>query len=72
MPSIICWFDFSLICDLCDFVTDTDVIPGRKTDHSAISFAFGKTEPVNGLGIWGINDSLLDDEQCLYLESLMS
>ena len=54
--------------NLCDFVTDTNIIPAIKTDHAAIILTLGGIGEVRGPGMWKMNVSILDDEQ--YLDSL--
>ena len=49
--------------NLCDFVTYTDIIPAIKTDHAVISLPLGDIGEINGLAMWKMNVSILDDEQ---------
>ena len=67
-PTILCRLDFWLISNnLCDFVTDTNIIPAIKTDHAAITLTLGGIGEVRGSGMWKMNVSILDDGQ--YLDS---
>ena len=66
-PRIFCRLDYWLISNnLSDFVGSTEIVSAVQTDHDAISLEFGKLESeLKGPGIWKMNCSLLDDEECV-------
>ena len=65
-PPVFRRLDYWLISNnLSDFVELTEIIPGVRTDHDAISLELGKLEnELKGPGNWKMNCSLLDDEEC--------
>ncbi|KAL9967304.1 hypothetical protein ACROYT_G025504 [Oculina patagonica] len=61
-PEISCRLDFFLIsCGLYGKVTNSDITPGYKTDHSMITLSLGVTENPRGPGLWKLNTSFLGD-----------
>ena len=63
-PLIFSRLDYWLISNfLSDCVTNVDIIPAIKTDHSAILIEFQSTDDMaRGPGIWKLNCSLLSDD----------
>lgn len=60
--------DFFLVTDmLLAFVTDTKIIPGYRTDHSAIVLEFSFQNNDRGKGYWKFNNSLLKDKNYIAL-----
>ena len=54
--------DYFLISeDLFSLIKDTDIKPGYRTDHSAISFTFSVSLAKRGRGYWKFNAQLLHD-----------
>lgn len=61
--------DFFLIHEsIFQYVTDSDIIPGYRTDHSAIILKFKFQENERGKGYWKFNNSLLKDKT--YIEEI--
>ena len=62
-PLIQCRLDYFLIShNLVDNVTRTEISPGIRTDHSAISLVISlHKDPVKGHGHWKFNNSYLND-----------
>ena len=60
--------DFFLILDdILNFVSDTNIIPGYRTDHSAITLNLNFSPHSRGKGYWKFNNSLLHDKNCVKL-----
>lgn len=61
-PNIHCRLDFFLVSQstLCN-VTDADIVPGFKTDHSMITLILALHVNPSGKGFWKLNTSLLED-----------
>ena len=58
--------DFFIIHEsLFQYVTNTDIIPGYRTDHSAIILKLKFQNNERGKGYWKFNNSLLKDSQCI-------
>ncbi|XP_071176505.1 uncharacterized protein [Mytilus edulis] len=56
------WLDFFLVTeDLFSLMKNTNIIPGYKTDHSAITFTFSASLAKWGKGYWKFNSQLLRD-----------
>jgi len=56
--------DFFLVSeDIHNLVVKADIIPGYRTDHSAITLSMNLTEKQKGSGYWKMNNSLLRDKQ---------
>ena len=54
--------DFFLVTeDLFSLMKNTSIIPGYKTDHSAITFTFSASLAKRGKGYWKFNSQLLRD-----------
>lgn len=54
--------DFFLVTeDLFSLMKNTNIIPGYKTDHSAITFTFSASLAKRGKGYWKFNSQLLRD-----------
>ena len=61
-PEIHCRLDFFLISQgLCSHVTQADIIPGYRTDHSVITFSLTLKSNPRGPGFWKLNTSLLTE-----------
>ena len=61
-PDISRRLDFFLIGrGLYGKVTNSDILPGYKTDQSMITFSLGVTENPRGPGLWKLNTSFLTD-----------
>ena len=62
-PRVHCRLDFFLISSpLMDFVSKSDILPSVLSDHSPILTCIKYLdEPVNGVGHWKLNTSLLED-----------
>ena len=69
-PLIQCRLDYFLISNnLFEYVANTDIIPGLRTDHSAIIIDIQlQKNPVRGPGHWKFNNSYLEDE--VYINSM--
>ena len=67
-PNIQCRLDFFLISSsLCTDISETDILPGYKTDHSLVTLAIDlHTNPI-GLGFWKLNTLLLYDHEFVEL-----
>ena len=63
-PMVFCRLDYWLISNkLYDSVTETDIIPAIKTDHSAILLEFcNNVNDIKGPSYWKMNCSLLEDD----------
>ena len=63
-PLVQCRLDYWLISDsLFDSVTDTDIVPSIRSDHSGITLKFRSIAPVhNKPGFWKFNSSLLNEK----------
>ncbi len=60
--------DYFLISDsLKEFVTNTDILPGYKTDHSLITLELTFSEQERGRGLWKFNSALLHDKDYVAL-----
>ena len=56
--------DFFLVHDsIFQYVTNADIIPGYRTDHSAIILKLKLHESKRGKGYWKFNNSLLKDKK---------
>ena len=61
--------DFFLVHDtIFQYVTHTDIVPGYRTDHSAITLKLKLHEGERGKGYWKFNNSLLKDMK--YVEEI--
>ena len=61
--------DYFLVSDtFFQFVTDTDIVSGYRTDHSGIILKLKLSENERGKGYWKFNNTLLKDE--LYIEEI--
>ncbi len=64
-PLIQCRLDYFLISNsLLEYVSHTDIIPGIRTDHSAIVLDIQiQKDPTRGPGHWKFNNSYLKDDE---------
>lgn len=64
-PLIQCRLDYFLTSNsLSEYISHSDIIPGIRTDHSAIVINVQlQKSPVRGPGLWKFNNSYLADEQ---------
>ena len=54
--------DFFLVTeDVMTYITESKIIPGYKTDHSAVCLTLSMTNETRGRGYWKFNNSLLRD-----------
>ena len=61
-PEIHCRLDFFLISSsLLGNVTNANILPGFKTDHSMVSIHLKTNQNPRGPGFWKFNTSLLSD-----------
>ena len=61
-PEIHCWLDFFLISSsLLGNVTNANILPSFKTDHSMVSIHLKTNQNPRGPGFWKFNTSLLSD-----------
>ena len=61
--------DYFLVSeDIFSLMKNTKIIPGYKTDHSAITFSFSPYNAKRGKGYWKFNSQLLRDDQ--YIEKV--
>ena len=69
-PPIHCRLDMWLISDtLFDSVEDTDIIPGLRSDHSAIILHLSSIKnKKKGKGFWKLNNSLIKEDK--YIQGL--
>ena len=54
------WIFFLISQGLCSHVTQADIIPGYRTDHSVIIFSLTLKSNPRGPGFWKLNTSLFD------------
>ena len=47
---------------LCDMLTETDILPGIRTDHSLVYAIFKLDKFTRGPGTWKLNTKLLCEE----------
>ena len=68
-PDIHCRLDFFLVsqASICN-ITQADIIPGFKTDHSMITLSLSLHSNPRGKGFWKLNTSFLSDAR--YLEEI--
>ena len=68
-PSLIsCRLDFFLISfSFCDKAEQTDILPGYRSDHSAIALTLHFISNPRGPGFWKFNSSLLYDSEYVQL-----
>ena len=67
-PNIQCRLDFFLISSsLCTDISETDILPGYKTDHSLVTLAIDLHTNPRGPGFWKLNTSLLYDHEFIEL-----
>ena len=68
-PDIYCRLDFFLVSQssICN-ITQADIIPGFKTDHSMITLSLSLHSNPRGKGFWKLNTSFLSDAR--YLEEI--
>ena len=60
--------DYFLVSeDLYSVMKSTKIIPGYRTDHSAIVFVFSASNSKRGKGYWKFNSQLLRDEEYIQL-----
>ena len=60
--------DFYLISEnMFQFVTDTKIIPGYRTDHSGITLKLKLIDSKRGRGYWKLNNTLLKDKDYVSL-----
>ena len=60
--------DFFLVSDdLLNFVNESEILPGYRTDHSAVTIKFSFSAQSRGKGYWKFNNSLLHDKLCIKL-----
>ena len=60
--------DFYLISEnMFQFVTDTQIIPGYRTDHSGITLKLKLIDSERGRGYWKFNNTLLKDKDYVSL-----
>ena len=58
--------DFYLVSNsIFSFVTDSDIVPGYRTDHSGIILKIKLQENERGKGYWKFNNTLLKDKNRL-------
>ena len=63
-PNIQCRLDFFLISSsLCPDISETDILPGYKTDHFLVTLAIDLHTNPRGPGFWKLNTSLLYDHE---------
>ena len=61
-PEIHCRLDFFLISrGICSHVTQTNIIPGYRTDHSMIIISLSLNSNPRGPGYWKLNTSFLSE-----------
>ena len=62
LPGIFCRLDFILLSyGLADKIENTDIVPGIKSDHSALTLSFVTVLHKKGPGYWKLNCSYLKD-----------
>ena len=67
-PEIQCRLDFFLISlSLCPEITEADIVPGYRTDHSMITFRINTARNPRGPGYWKLNTHLLTETQYVKL-----
>ena len=67
-PEIQCRLDFFLISlSLCPEITEADIVPGYRTDHSMIAFRINTAQNPRGPGHWKLNTHLLTKTQYVEL-----
>ena len=60
--------DFFLVSDdLLNFINASEIIPGYRTDHSAVTLKLQFSAHSRGRGYWKFNNSLLHDKECVKL-----
>ena len=60
--------DFFLLSDdLLNFIHESEIIPGYRTDHSAITLKLSFSAHSRGKGYWKFNNSLLHDKSCIIM-----
>ena len=60
---VFCRLDFFLVShNLVTQIDECNILPGFKTDHSAISLNLYSIQEIRGRGFWKFNTSLLQDE----------
>ena len=58
-----CRLDFFLISlSLCPEITEADIVPGYRTDHSMITFRINTARNPRGPGYWKLNTHLLTEK----------
>ena len=63
-----CRLDFFLISlSLCPEITEADIVPGYRTDHSMITFRINTARNPRGPGYWKLNTHLLTETQYVEL-----
>ena len=61
--------DFYLVSNsIFSFATDSDIVPGYRTDHSGIILKIKLQENEHGKGYWKFNNTLLKDKK--YIEEI--
>ena len=61
--------DYVLVSDsIFSFVTDSDIVPGYKTDHSDIILKLQLQDLERGRNYWKFNNTLLKDKK--YIEGV--
>ena len=67
-PEIQCRLDFFLISlSLCPEITEADIVPGYRTDHSMITFRINTARNPRGPVYWKLNTHLLTETQYVEL-----
>ena len=67
-PDIQCRLDFFLISDtLFQEVTEAEIAPGYRTDHSMITFRISTAQNPRGPGYWKLNTHLLTETEYVNL-----
>ena len=67
-PGIFCRLDYFLISfGMVDKVLKADILPGYKTDHSAVTIVINPNDNKKGPGFWRLNCSLLRDPDYIQL-----
>ena len=67
-PEIQCRLDFFLISfSLCTEITEADILPGYRTDHSMITFRTNTVRNPKGPGYWKLNTHPLTETQYVEL-----
>ena len=67
-PELHCRLDyFKISSSLTTAITNADILPGHKTDHSLIAIHLASNNNPGGLGFWNLNKSFLLDSEYIEL-----